>query len=45
MAFVTEIKKLMATHEWVWTGDSPEQYEEDTELYHKTSSFEKERNL
>ena len=45
MALVTVIKRLMAEHEWVWTGDSPEQYEEDTELYHKTISFEKERNL
>ena len=40
-----EIKRLMLDHDWVWTGDSPEQYEEDTELYHKTISFEKERNL
>lgn len=43
--FVTEIKMLMLEHDWVWTGDSPEMYEEDTELYHKTISFEKERNL
>ena len=42
---VAEIKRLMLESEWVWTGDSEEQYEEDTELYHKTISFEKERNL
>ena len=42
---VTEIKRLMLEHDWVWTGDSPEMYEEDTELYHKTISFEKERKL
>ena len=42
---VTEIKRLMLGHDWVWTGDSPEMYEEDTGLYHKTISFEKERNL
>lgn len=45
LALVTEIKQLMKQHDWVWTGDSPEMYEEDTELYHKTISFEKERNL
>ena len=45
LALVNEIKQLMKQHEWVWTGDSPEMYEEDTELYHKTISFEKERNL
>ena len=45
LATVAEIKQLMKQHDWVWTGDSPEMYEEDTELYHKTISFEKERNL
>ena len=45
LAFVNEIKQLMKQHDWVWTGDSVEMYEEDTELYHKTISFEKERKL
>ena len=45
LALVTEVKQLMKQHDWVWSGDSPEMYEEDTELYHKTISFEKERNL
>ena len=45
LATVAEVKQLMKQNEWVWTGDSPEMYEEDTELYHKTISFEKERNL
>ena len=45
LAMVNEIKQLMKQHDWVWTGDSPEMYEEDTGLYHKTISFEKERNL
>lgn len=45
LAIVEEIKQLMKQHDWVWSGDSPEMYEDDTELYHKTISFEKERNL
>ena len=42
---ITEIKKLMKENGWVWVGDSTEMYEDDTGLYHKTTSFEKERNL
>ena len=38
-----EIKQKMKNNDWVWTGDSPEMYEEDTQLYHRTCSFEKER--
>ena len=42
---ITEIKRMMKENGWVWVGDSVEMYEDDTELYHKTISFEKERNL
>lgn len=42
---ITEIKKIMKENGWVWVGDSPEMYEDDTGLYHKTISFEKERDL
>lgn len=42
---ITEIKKIMKEHGWVWVGDSTEMYEDDTGLYHKTISFEKERNV
>jgi hypothetical protein len=42
---IKEIKQLMKNNEWVWTGDSPEMYETDTGLYHKTCTFEKERVL
>ena len=42
---IKEIKQKMKDNEWVWTGDSSEMYEEDTKLYHKTCSFEKERIL
>ncbi len=40
-----EIKKRMKNNEWIWTGDSEEMYEDDTGLYHRTISFEKERKL
>lgn len=39
---IKAIKQKMKNNEWVWTGDSAEMYEEDTKLYHKTCSFEKE---
>ena len=42
---ITEIKRIMKANEWVWVGDSVEMYEDDTGLYHRTCSFEKERNL
>ena len=42
---IKEIKSKMKNNEWVWKGDSPEMYEDDTGLYHKTCSFEKERIL
>ena len=41
----SEIKKIMKNNEWVWTDESSEMYEDDTELYHKTYTFEKERSL
>ena len=40
---INEVKKLMKKNNWLWSEDSPEMYEEDTELYHKTITFEKER--
>ena len=42
---VKEIKRIMKNNDWVWVEDSTEMYEEDTKLYHKTCSFEKERIL
>lgn len=39
------IKQKMKNNEWVWVEDSEEMYEDDTGLYHKTCSFEKERIL
>lgn len=42
---VKEVKKLMKNNNWLWVEDSSEMYEEDTELYHKTITFEKERMI
>ena len=42
---VKEIKRIMKNNDWVWVEDGAEMYEEDTDLYHKTCSFEKERIL
>lgn len=42
---VKAVKKKMKNGEWIWIGDSPEMYEDDTGLYHITCSFEKERIL
>jgi hypothetical protein len=42
---VNEVKKIMKKHNWLWVEDSSEMYEDDTELYHKTITFEKERMI
>lgn len=44
-SIVKAIKKLMKQYSWIWTEDSAEMFEDDTGLYHKTISFEKERSL
>ena len=43
LEIIKEVKKLMKENEWLWVEDSSEMYEEDTKLYHKTITFEKER--
>lgn len=45
LSVLAEVKRLMKQHEWIWTGDSVEMYEDDTGLYHITSAYEKERAL
>lgn len=42
---ITEIKRKMKKSDWLWVEDSPEMYEDDTGLYHRTITFEKERSL
>lgn len=45
LEIMKEIKEKMGNNEWIWTGDSEEKKEEDTGLYHRTSTFEKERKV
>lgn len=40
-----EIKIVMKDNGWQWDEDSEEMYEEDTELYHRTITFQKERMI
>lgn len=40
-----KIKQVMKENDWVWSGDSSEMLDDDTGLYHKTCSFEKERMI
>lgn len=40
-----KIKEIMKTNDWLWVEDSVEMYDDDTELYHRTSTFEKERMI
>lgn len=42
---LNSVKNKMKENEWTWVGDSLEDYEEETKLYHKTSTFIKERSL
>lgn len=42
---VKEVKKKMLESDWTWIEDSPDMYEEDTGLYHKTITFAKERSV
>lgn len=44
-SIMKEIKKRFKEYEWSWYEDSSEMYEEDTELYHRTITFKKERSL
>lgn len=37
------IKDLMKANDFLWIEDSTEMIDEETELYHKTYTFEKER--
>lgn len=45
LTIVSELKKVMLAHDFIWVEDSPDMYEEDTGLYHKTITFAKERRV
>ena len=40
-----KIKKLMTEAGFIWTGDSPDMFDDETRLYQKASDFEIERSL
>ena len=42
---LSSIKKIMKENEWTWDEDGEEMYENDTKLYHRTSTFIKERKI
>lgn len=43
LAIEEKIKTIMEANNYIRVGCSPDMYEEDTGLYHKTIEFEKER--
>lgn len=45
LKIIKEIKNKMLENDFVWDGDSPDMYEQDTGYYHKTISFLKERKV
>ncbi len=45
LKIVSELKKVMLEHDFIWIEDSLDMYEEDTGLYHKTITFAKERRV
>lgn len=45
LAIVSGLKEIMLENGFIWVGDSPDMYEEDTGFYHKTITFAKERRI
>lgn len=45
LSIVSELKKVMLEHDFLWVEDSPDMFEEETGLYHKTITFAKERRI
>lgn len=43
LAIENKVKEVMENNNFIRTGCSPDMYEDDTGLYHKTIEFEKER--
>ena len=42
---IKEVKKIMKENNFIWTSDSPDMYEEDTNFYHKSVSFLINKNI
>ena len=40
-----EVKQRLEANGWEWVEDSPDMYEDDTGLYHKTTTWKKEKYL
>ena len=40
-----EVKKRLKANGWTWVEDSPDMYEDDTGLYHKTTTWKKENYI
>lgn len=45
LPILKEVKKIMNENDFIWTGDSPDMYENDTDFYHKTVSFLINKNI
>lgn len=45
LKLLEEVKKILKSNGWLWVGDSPDMYEQDTGFYHKTTTFQKERSV
>lgn len=43
IAIVNKVKEVMEDNDFIRISNSPDMYEDDTGLYHKTIEFEKER--
>ena len=45
LSILKAVKKRLKDNGWTWVEDSPTMYEEDTELYHITTTWEKENYI
>jgi hypothetical protein len=43
LGILDAVKSLLKANGWTWVDDGPDMYEEDTKLYHKTTTFSIEK--
>ena len=43
LKLMKKIKKTLKENDWIWVEDSSEMFESDTQLNHRTCTFEKEK--